>query len=82
MSWIVKDIYIPIKTEYYDKKGRLRKKFYGRYLKKIDGIWTIMEAEMYDLKKKHRTLMKYSGLKYNQGIPDKVFTKRYMMHTE
>ena len=82
VSWIVKDIYIPIKTEYYDKKGRLCKKFYGRRLKKIDGIWTVMEAEMHDLKKKHRTLMKYSGLKYNQGIPDKVFTKAYMIHAE
>jgi len=80
VSWIVKDIYVPIKTEYYDKKNRLIKVFTARHLDKIDGIWTIVDSEMHDHNRRHRTLMNTLAIKYNRGIPDRVFTKRYLGH--
>ena len=49
VNWIVKDIFVPVKTEYYDKKGRLTKVFRALALQKIDGIWTILQSEMHDL---------------------------------
>ena len=81
LSWIVKDIFVPIKTEYYDKKGRLIKRFLANSLKKIDAIWTVMESEMHDLERKHRTLMKISEIHYNRRIEDRIFTKGYMLHS-
>jgi outer membrane lipoprotein-sorting protein len=78
VSWVVKDTYVPVKTEYYDKKGRLEKVYTARGLSKIDGIWTVTQSEMRDLKREHRTLMRISGIKYNSNIPDSVFTRRYL----
>jgi len=78
ISWIIKDIFIPIKIEYYNKKNSLIKVFSGLSIKKIDGIHTVMELEMHDFKRKHRTLMKIDAIRYNRGIPDKVFTRRYL----
>lgn len=80
VSWVAQDLYIPLKVEFYDKRGRLMKRLLNRKLKKVEGIWTVMDTEMQDLKRKSRTLMRISEIKYNRGIPDRVFTKEYMMH--
>lgn len=80
--WVIKEIYLPIKTEFYDKRNRLCKILTGRKIQKIDGIWTILDAEMKDLKKKHRTLMKTDEIQYNRNVSDEFFTKGYMKHTQ
>jgi hypothetical protein len=82
VSWIVKDIYVVIKVEYYDKKNRLNKVFSAQRLDKIDGIWTIMESEMDDHERRHRTLMKTLAVQYNKGLPDGVFTRRYLANAK
>ncbi len=82
VSWIIKEIYLPIKTEFYDSRGRLQKVLTGKKIKKIDGIWTILDAEMRHLKKKHRTLMKTDEIQYNKNVPDEIFTTGYMEHTQ
>lgn len=80
--WVIKEIYLPLKIEFYDKRNRLFKIFTGKKFQKIDGIWTILDAEMNDLKKEHRTLMKTDEIQYNRNVPDEVFTKGYMKHTQ
>jgi outer membrane lipoprotein-sorting protein len=82
VSWIIKGIYLPVKTEFYDRKGRLQKVLTGKKIKKIDGIWTILDAEMKNLQKKHRTLMKTDEIRYNTGVPDDIFTIGYLKHTQ
>ena len=52
VSWIIKEMYLPIKTEFYDSRSRLQKVLTGKKIQKIDGIWTILDAEMRHLKKK------------------------------
>ena len=37
ISWIVKDIFVAVKTEFYNKKGKLQKIFTVRKLHVIDG---------------------------------------------
>ena len=78
ISWIIKDIFVTVKTNFYNKKDKLIKGFVIHNLKKIDGIYTVLESEIRDLKRKHRTLMKTDAIRYNRGIPDKVFTRRYL----
>jgi len=78
--WVIKEIYLPIRIEFYDKRNSLLKIFTGKNIQKIDGIWTILDAEMKDLKKEHRTLMKTDDIQYNRNVPDEVFTKGYMKH--
>ncbi|EIM63814.1 Protein of unknown function (DUF1329) [Desulfobacter postgatei 2ac9] len=82
VTWVVKEIYLPIKTEFYDKRNRLHKILTGKEIQKIEGIWTILDAEMNDLNKNHRTLLKTDEIGYNRGIPDEIFTKGYMRHNQ
>lgn len=82
IMWVIKESYLPIKTEFYDKRNRLCKILTGKKIQKIDGIWTILDAEMKDLKKKHRTLMKTDEIQYNRNVSDEFFTKGYMKHTQ
>jgi hypothetical protein len=82
LIWVAEDIFVPIKIEYYDKRERPTKIYNAQKLEKIDGIWTVIESEMHDLKRKHRTLMKIEKILYNRGIPDRVFTKGYMLHSK
>ncbi len=81
VSWIVKDALVPIKTEYFDKRGTGIVKIYkAARLERIDGIWTPMEYEMHDLKQDHRTLMKITEIRYNQGVEDRMFTETYLQY--
>lgn len=80
ISWIAQGIYIPLKVAFYNRRGQLVKRLFNRNLKKIDGIWTVIDTEMQDLRRNHRTYMRIVEIHYNSGIPDRVFTKEYMMH--
>ncbi|MFP3928424.1 MAG: outer membrane lipoprotein-sorting protein [Desulfobacteraceae bacterium] len=78
VNWVIKDMYLPVKTEYYEKRGRLEKVFMAREIKEIQGIQSVLESELRSFRRKHRTLMKTEDIKYNTGIPDRVFTRRYL----
>ncbi|MCF8362818.1 MAG: outer membrane lipoprotein-sorting protein [Prolixibacteraceae bacterium] len=78
ISWVIKDNYIGVKKEFYDEDGDLLKVLSVKEFDKIDGIWTILETEMKNVQKDHKTEMKFENIEYNQGIPDSKFTERGM----
>ena len=82
ISWIAKEALMPVKMEYFDKRGRMVKRYRAAMLKKIDGVWTATEYEMHDLERKHRTLMKVTDIQYNVGLEDRLFTKTYLQHAK
>jgi hypothetical protein len=73
VSWVVKDIFVPIKIEYYNKQKKLLKILAINNLEKKDGIWTAMESEMSDQIRKDRTSLKILEITYNKDIPNRVF---------
>lgn len=81
ISWIAKEALMPVKVEYFDKRERMVKRYRAAMLKKIDGIWTATEYEMHDLKREHRTLMKLTEIRYNQGLEDRIFIKTYLQYS-
>jgi outer membrane lipoprotein-sorting protein len=78
VSWIVKDIYLPVKVDYFDKQNKLVKRLLGRRLEKVDDIWTLRETEMQDVVKNHRTIMTILDIRYNRNIADRIFTEKYL----
>ncbi len=78
ISWVDKESYLILKTDFYDKKGRLVKQFRVDKIGKVGNIWTIFDSTMCDLKRDHKTKMVLEDVKYNQGLSDEVFTVRYM----
>jgi hypothetical protein len=71
--WIQKDNYTFVKIEAYGKKGLVRVIDYKNY-EQIKGIWTARVAEVYDVTRKSRTILKYEKLEYNLQMKDDDFT--------
>ena len=79
VTWVMKDNYLGLKREFYDERGRHLKTLTIKDYDQIGGFWTILETEMKNVQRDHSTHMKFSDVKINQGIPDRMFTERNMM---
>jgi hypothetical protein len=78
LSWIDKATFLPIKEEYYDKKGELYRVFSADEIKDIKGHPTIMKRLMKNLLSGHMTEVSFLKADYNVGIEDSLFTERYL----
>lgn len=73
VQFIRSDIFLPARTEFYDKRGKLLKTaIYGGF-EQIDGIWTITKTIYETPRRKTRTLFQRSDISYNQGLEDSLF---------
>lgn len=78
ITWVMKDNFLGLKREFFDDRGRLLKTLSLKNYERISGFWTILEVEMHNVQRNHRTNMKFTNVKKNQGIPDSKFTERSM----
>ncbi len=78
LSWIDKSTFLPLKEEYYDKRGELYKVFAADEIKDVKGFPTITKRTMKNLQSGHRTEVTYLKTDYNIGIEDSLFSERYL----
>jgi len=78
IRWIRKDIWITVKSEYYDRAGRLWKQLEVPKVEQISGVWFQTDMIMKDVQNNHRSEMRFSDLKVNQNIPKNFFSQRYL----
>jgi len=74
--WIDKERYVPLKEELFAKGGQLLRQTTMDNIIKVDGRWfptTIVYKDM--LKEGNGTEFKITGIKFNQDIPEYIFTK-------
>jgi outer membrane lipoprotein-sorting protein len=74
--WVDEERFIPLKEELYAKSGQLLKRVMLKDVQKIQGRWfptSILYKDM--LKDGNGTEFKMNNLKFNQNIPDYIFTK-------
>jgi outer membrane lipoprotein-sorting protein len=74
--WIDKERYVPLKEELYAKGGQLLRQSTMNSIIYVDGRWfptTIVFKDM--LREGNGTEFKITGIKFNQDIPDYIFTK-------
>lgn len=77
ISCIHPKIFVPLRIDYYGrKKEHPIKQLKAKKIKKIQGYWTIFDSTMYNLKTGHSTKLKTTDIKYDQGIPDTLFSQR------
>jgi len=77
VSWVHPKTLIPLRVDLY--KGRSKKptkRMTVKKIKKIQGYWTVLDSTMKDLKTGHRTRITQTKVKYNQRIPDRLFSSR------
>ena len=78
LSWIDKASHLPLKEEYYGKKGKLARIFTAEKIEDIDGIMTITQRSMTDEKKGNKTVVSFSSIKYNASIDNEIFSERFL----
>ncbi|HBB41626.1 MAG: outer membrane lipoprotein-sorting protein [Nitrospirae bacterium CG18_big_fil_WC_8_21_14_2_50_70_55] len=75
VSWIRKDIFVPVKGEYYDAHDHLLKELNVVRLEKIDGHWTATRAVMTNVQTHHKTLLEVTEAHYDKPLADDLFTR-------
>ncbi len=78
ITWVMKANYLGLKREFYDRDGKLLKTLQINEFDQVDGFWTILETEMHNVQRSHRTVMSLKNVQYNTGIRDNRFTERAM----
>ncbi len=77
--FIRQDIFMGVRAVHWLKEGKKIKYQEMLGFEQIDGIWVSTESRMKTTKNKvtlHKTVMKWSDIKYNQAIDDEMFTVR------
>lgn len=78
--WVRKDIFFPVKIEFYDRRGQHIKTLTNCELVNLEGpLWRANKSLMEKHKKKHKTLVGVISRKINVPIDNFVFTERYVM---
>ena len=78
LSWVDKGSFLPLKEEYYDKKGELNRVFSADEIKDVKGFSTITKRTMKNILSGHRTEVTYVKADYNIGIEDSLFSERFL----
>jgi len=74
--WVDAEYFLPTKEELFAKSGQLLKRTQLSNFKKIDGRWYPMKMNFKDvLKQGQGTDWEISSIKFNQDIPEYMFTK-------
>jgi len=76
--WIHRDTFLPIQTEYYDKRGEPYRRYMVLKVSKPQGFLTAVKSKMEDLKSGGHTVIEYSDVAYNVDLPKDIFTERYL----
>ncbi len=76
--WIHRKTFINVKTEYYDDKGNKYRQYTAKKVETIQGYPTVTKARMADLRTDGYTDAEYSNIKYDIGLPESIFTQRYL----
>jgi len=78
LSWIDKASFLPLKEEYYDKKGEMYKTFSADEIQDVKAFPTVMKRTMKNLQSGHKTEVTFLKADYNIGIEDNLFSERYL----
>lgn len=77
-SYIHKASFIPVKIEYYDKNGKKYREGAAEKVETIGKYPTVTQGSMTDLRSGSVTKLTYSNVDYDIGVPDDIFTERYL----
>lgn len=77
-SYIHKVSFIPVKVEYFDKKGEKYREGVVEKVDTVQGYPTVTQGTMSDLRSGGKTTLSYSTVKYDIGLPEDIFAERYL----
>jgi outer membrane lipoprotein-sorting protein len=79
ISWISKEKYLQVKTDYYDEEDELIKSFLGTEEQKMDGRDIFAHWEMIPYNEPgNKTILDYKEIKFNIKIEESYFSEQNM----
>jgi len=79
IMFVRQDNFVVIQALNYIKAGNKLKYMMVKDLELMDGVWTVKEMQMVTKKGKkmlHKSIFKFSNIKYNQDLDESLFTTR------
>ena len=73
-----KTSFITVKVEYFDARGENYRTYTAEKVETIQGFPTVTKARMQDKRMDGETVVEYDNVKYNLGLPEDLFTERYL----
>lgn len=70
--------FLPVKAEYYDANGTVYRRVEALKIETISGYPTVTESVASDLKAGTSTTDVFSGVKYDIGLEENIFTERFL----
>ncbi len=77
-NWIHKETFLPVKTEYTNRQGKVYRTYEALNVEVIQGYHTVTQSRMTDHESGGSTVLSYSGTRYNIGLDEDLFTERYL----
>ncbi|MFP4166263.1 MAG: outer membrane lipoprotein-sorting protein [Opitutales bacterium] len=77
-SYIHKSSFIPIQVNYYKENDEKYREATALEVETIQGYPTVTRARMRSLEKGSETVMEYPNVEYDVGLPEDIFTERYL----
>lgn len=77
VSWIHPKTLTALRVDFYQGRSKKpAKRLTVKRIKRIQGVWTVTDSVMHDLKSGHQTRMTAKQVKYNQNLPDRLFSTK------
>ena len=76
LSWIDKATRLPLKEEYYDRRGELARVFTAEELREVQGFWTVTKRVMKNVQTGHWTEAVFVEVRYDQKLAPDLFSER------
>ena len=76
--YIHKSTFIPVLVEFHDKQGAKYRAAQALKVETIQGHATVTKSVMKNLRAGGETLLEYSKVEYDIGLPEDIFTEQYL----
>lgn len=77
-SYIHTESFIPVQISFYKADGTKYREASAQAVETIEGFPTVMRAQMKSLETGSTTVMEYLSVDYDVGLPEDIFTERYL----
>lgn len=77
-TFIHKHSYLPLKAIYYDESGKKIRTISAAKISKVQGHPTVTKAVASNHLTGSTTVLEYTSVKYDVGLPEDVFSERYL----
>jgi hypothetical protein len=76
VSIVLKDTFVVVAADIYNRRNEKQKVYTVRRLEQIEGIWTVMDAQIANSLDKTRTDLVMEKMDYNVGLKEADFARR------